>query len=121
MKIQEEILNATTDTNNNLKVLNRNIESLVQAVAKSQETPEKPQKIGFVQNAVKSIIDNPKTSFAGVSSMVLGVVSKLYPQYAEIINSCMVGITGGGLIIARDAKPATQPVAPVQPNEELLG
>lgn len=120
MKIQEEILNATTDTNNNLKVLNRNIESLVQAVAKSQEVPEKPAKIGFVQNAVKSIIDNPKTSFAGVSSIVLGISSKFFPEYAEIINSCMVGITGSGLMIARDAKPVT-PVPAVQPNQELLG
>lgn len=120
MKIHEEILTATTDTNMALTQLNRNIESLIQSLSKTQEIPPAPQKIGFIQNAVKGVLDNPKTSLAGISSVVLAVSSKFFPQYAEIINSCMVGVSGSGLLLARDSKAIVVPVQPVQ-SEELLG
>lgn len=121
MTKQEELLTVATDTNTLLKQQNRNLELLVEQLTKAQEKPKEIQKIGFVQNAVQGILDNPKTSLAGVSSLMLGISSKFFPQYSDIINTCLTGITGSGLLIARDAKPQAPPTpAPIQ-NEELLG
>lgn len=118
MTKQEELLTIATDTNVTVKQQIQAINSLVEVLRNNQVQPaETRQKIGFVQNTINSIAENPKTTIAGLTSIILTIGNAFFPEYSTLINQAIGGLTGTGLLLSRDAKAVSKAV-PAEPKEE---
>jgi hypothetical protein len=121
MTKQEELLAIATDTNLSVKQQIQAINNLVEVLRNNQaQQPAERQRIGFVQNTINSITENPKTTIAGLSSFVLAITQAFFPQYSNEINLAITGITGTGLALSKDAK-TTKPVTEPTENTEMYG